>query len=412
MAKKDRKNQEIEGFNPRQFRSMSIVFAVLSIINIIAVTLAFTRTGYGLYHAEDALSHISEITSSVQSMNESVLEIILNNEDPGIVKEQILNIEEMRKKVEESEKAYKEIDVDTIDPRLKEKFEKTMDSVSDYQYQLEQFTKSTFDGLDANAIHEDYAQNVKTVKDKAEAASIEMFELQQKTTYEFFVRTAQQFLFVLLFLIITLVVGLLGIRLQKKRARVAAMKLAQEHQRAVNSRSKVIDIAYSNILTGFKNRYGLEDDLVEALSNKSFDIAICNFNHFRSVNNTFGRDVGDVFVSTVSSKIREYFSAVATIYSTDTDEFCFVFKEQMNPIHLEQSVQQIVKMLSLPYEVGSETIQLTVSSCFYQCMQGSQISFNSLFRTLDYAMNLAKDECTRTGGNAVINVNYLNQPHP
>ena len=85
--KKDEKEQSrnqnaiIEGFNPNVYRSLSLLFIVLTIINLAAIVYAFARTGYGLWHAEDALSCIAKIDGSFDDINQSILKIQLHPED-------------------------------------------------------------------------------------------------------------------------------------------------------------------------------------------------------------------------------------------------------------------------------------------------------------------------------------------
>ncbi|HAG12931.1 MAG TPA: hypothetical protein DCG49_03605 [Ruminococcus sp.] len=408
--------QITEGYNPIQYRMMTIVFLILSFINIATVILAFARTGYGLYHAEDALSHVSKITQYVQNINESALNIVIHNNEDSIIVSEIQNINQWSQEMEKESDEYLEINLNEIDPKLQSEFESAYKKVHDYQKVLNAFNADLSDRIrsdlsDPNAdmafIRNAYALDIEPLKSEAATAMNNVFELQNQSTYDFFVRSAQQFLFVLLFLFITMTAGLIGIRKMKKHARQAAEAIALEHKNAISSRNKVIDIAYSNILTGFKNRYGLEDDLTDLLAKKNFTIAVCNYNHFSSVNEAYGREVADKFISTVSQQLAKEYDQIASIYSTDTDEFCFVFKEHTATVQIEKTVQQIARTLSRPVEVGEVTIQLTASCCYYQCTPGAKNSFNGLLRIMDRAMFTAKEESKKTGQSAVINVNYL-----
>lgn len=48
---KKRRNQVIEGYNPKVYRNLSAMFVILTIINIVIVFFSFQIIGYGLYHA-------------------------------------------------------------------------------------------------------------------------------------------------------------------------------------------------------------------------------------------------------------------------------------------------------------------------------------------------------------------------
>lgn len=415
MAQKDQNAQSKASYNPSQFRNMTLMFVVLSLINIVTVLLAFFRTGYGLYHAEDALSHVAKITQCVQNVNEKALHIVIHSEEREIVKDDVNSIESAFGVIQMESDNYLKINLGEIDENLQDQFDDASKKVDRYRKSLDQFTTDLasrhLDG--AENISRVYLEDIDPLKTEAEKAMNTLFEDQNQATYDFFVRAAQQFLFVLLFLFITMTVGIIGIRKMKRNARNAAETIAEEHERSERSREKVINIAYTNILTGFKNRYGLEDDLSERVKTDKFSIAVCNYNQFSQVNEKFGRSKADAFISIVSQKLKQQFGEEAEIYSLDADEFCFVFRnEEVNAKRLERILQQIAKTLSRPYDFSDVTIELTVSSCYYFCKPGDQASFENLLCTLDRAMAVAKQESKRTGQNAMINVNRLSTPKP
>lgn len=412
-TEKQLKNEFLQkrgGYNPSQYRNMTLLFVILSIINIATVFLAFLRTGYGLYHAEDALSHIAKIAQCVQNVNEDALHIVIHNTDRRIIADDINSIETAFNMISSESEKYREINLDKIDTDLKIQFDDASQRVQRYQNALTEFTDGMVAAtISADAISEVYASDIEYLKNDAESAMNAVFEYQSKATYDFFVRAAQQFLFVLLFLLITMTVGILGIRKMKRNARNAAETIVEEHEKSERSREKVINIAYTNILTGFKNRYGLEDDLGEKVKTERLTLAVFNYNQYTQVNERYGRSKADAFISIVSQKLLQQFGEEADIYSTDTDEFCFVFRNEMSASRTEHIVQQIAKTLSRPYEFSGVTVSLTTACCFYTCEPGKQQSFENLLCTLDRAISIAKQECKRTGENAVINVNKISE---
>ena len=102
------KNEEIiEGYNPKQYSRMTILFVILSVLNMVMVLLAFMRSGYGLYHAEDALSHIAKITQCVQSVNEDALDIITHPNNRKLVENEVNDISDMFKTIDSDTNPYK-----------------------------------------------------------------------------------------------------------------------------------------------------------------------------------------------------------------------------------------------------------------------------------------------------------------
>ena len=72
---KENNNATINGFNSARYKRMAIIFVVLSLLNMFAVLMAFRRSGYGLYHAEDALSHVARINHYVQEAGGTAVQV-------------------------------------------------------------------------------------------------------------------------------------------------------------------------------------------------------------------------------------------------------------------------------------------------------------------------------------------------
>ncbi|MBR4320227.1 MAG: hypothetical protein IKP69_09320, partial [Oscillospiraceae bacterium] len=105
------KQEEPEGFNPRIYRFIGSFFAILSLINLAVVIFAFNRTGYGLYHAEDAVTHIAKIEQHLQNSNESVLNIVVHKNDVAIIKEETQNIHKEFALLNEEANEFRSIDL-------------------------------------------------------------------------------------------------------------------------------------------------------------------------------------------------------------------------------------------------------------------------------------------------------------
>lgn len=204
-----------------------------------------------------------------------------------------------------------------------------------------------------------------------------------------------------------MVIGLIGINNMKKKARRDAETIEVEQKKAKESREKSVNIAYSNILTGFKNRYGLEADISDKLASKKFTIALFNFNNFSYINEKYGRDTGDEFLSVVSVKLQQKYAKVADIYSTDADEFCFIFKKNVSPDKADELVYQIAETLSKPMAVTDHAIQNMVSACFCHYNPGDQPDLNSLLRNFDRAMKVAQEKSRSEGHSSVVNIDTM-----
>lgn len=413
---KENNNATINGFNSARYKRMAIIFVVLSLLNMSAVLMAFRRSGYGLYHAEDALSHVARINHYVQDINESAMSIVINHNDSDRIAKEVSQITQTFSEINEEIEAYSNIDLDEIDPELKVQFNEAKEKIDNYHNALMNYKNEIQDYTVSNkaelseyvaATMNVYTSDIEPLKDSAADSVTELFNMQSQATYDFFVRCAQQFLFVLLFLIITMVIGLIGINNMKKKARRDAETIEVEQKKAKESREKSVNIAYSNILTGFKNRYGLEADISDKLASKKFTIALFNFNNFSYINEKYGRDTGDEFLSVVSVKLQQKYAKVADIYSTDADEFCFIFKKNVSPDKADELVYQIAETLSKPMAVTDHAIQNMVSACFCHYNPGDQPDLNSLLRNFDRAMKVAQEKSRSEGHSSVVNIDTM-----
>jgi GGDEF domain-containing protein len=417
MAEKQKKDQKKEkeliqrktGYDPAHYHRMAFMFILLSVVNIAFVTLAFSHTGFGLYRAEDALSHISDITQSVHRINECAQNIVIHADDPDVIDRETHNINLLFGDIERESAVCRQIDLTEFDERLKRHFDNaSMDTMS-YQRALTDFLEQIHTGelSDPEEIEEAYTSVIEPLNNTAEISMNIVFDTQSKATYDFFVWSARQFLFILLFLLFNMTVGLIGIHSMQKKARKADVVVKQEHEKVEKLREKTVDIAYSHILTGFKNYYGLEKDLTAEMDDREFSIALFRFNKFYQINEIFGRGRADEFVAEVSQALAQKYSEDAVIYSTAIAEFCFVFKKKLTQMQQDDLVRMISETMSGSYSPDGVMISQTVSCCHYSHMPRAKESFENMFNKLDRALSIAKEQNAMHGQNVIINVNTL-----
>ncbi len=410
MASKVKKEKQTKaGFDPGQYRVMMIMFIILSLVNVACVLLAFWRTGFGLYHAESAMAHVADITQNVHSINESAQNIVIHCDDHALLESETTNIQRYFEAISAQTEEYRQIDLNKIDPELQYEFNHAILETLSYQRALNDFTdelrsKETLDGAMTAQI---YTNLIEPMKTNAENSMNTIFIRQSEATYNFFVRSAQQFLFVLLFLFITMTVGIIGIRRMRKTAKEVNEQAELEHERAQRFRAKSEDIAYSHIVTGFKNYYGLEKDLTDYVAKKEFTIMLCRFNKFSEINEIYGRSRADEFLASVGEMLSIEYAGKAGLYSTANDEFCFVLHKRTNPIQAKEFAEKITERLSKEFNVDGIMLQRQVLCCYYICYPDSQDHFAQMFCTLDRAMSVAKAQNAQTGQNAIVNVNSL-----
>lgn len=177
-------------------------------------------------------------------------------------------------------------------------------------------------------------------------------------------------------------------------------QFAEASSKLMRSREKMEDIAVSNILTGLKNRYALEQDIGERLATEQFNIAVFDLDNFRSINDTYGYDFGDEYLAQIAEKLKEEFDQFADIYNITGNEFCFVFKRTVSETQVIRLIENIVNVMTAPYTILNLTVQLTVSGSTYHYLAGDCLNVNSLLVKMDNVLRNAK----RAGGGQIFQV--------
>ncbi|HAJ98285.1 MAG TPA: hypothetical protein DCO72_11185 [Ruminococcus sp.] len=370
------------------YRFISIVFAVLSIINIGAVIVTFRSTGNNLFYAEEALSHISKIEQYLQTTNEEVLNIVINKNDPTAVTAGVANIESEFKLLQEEAETFRGIDISRIDNTIKSDFDSAMVSVASYRSAL-----SKIQNYSAFEIENYYRSNIEPVRVMASNDMRNVVEKQSSSTNTFFHKIAHEFMFLLLFMAFTMAVGLNSINYMKRKAKKANFEIEVNKQsaranahKASHFREKAMEMAYTNVLTDLKNRYALEKDLDERLKTENIILAFFTYDDFHEMTTSYGRDFGDDFLIGMSDLIKDTYSEQFEIYHTSSNEFCFVVKGSVTKEQADAMFTQVIQTLSTPIEITKLKISLNVSGCVYYYSCSERLNTNALFVKIDKVM--------------------------
>ncbi|MBR6718218.1 MAG: diguanylate cyclase [Oscillospiraceae bacterium] len=398
--KTQEQNQVLEGYNPGVYRTLSILFIILTILNIVVIVYAFARTGYGLWHAEDALSYIAKIDGNFEDINQNVLNIQLHADNQQLISNNVDGILSSQNKIKENAESFRQINMSNIDKTIPKEFDKSMDKVDRYYSTISENLSSVKAGFSKP----DVLQTAETehLREDAKASLDELFDYSDEATYQFFCRVGQSFLFVLLFLILTMAAGLYAIARSKKRDYAFALKLQNSKQKTANIRQKAVEIAYTNVVTGLKNRYALDEKLDERMKSEDVTLALYNFNNFKGLNESYGRDFADEFVSEMSKKIVTALGKQAEVFSTEIDELCVLFSKELPKSRTNSMAHKILEMLSQPVQIRGISVQLTVAGCICHCNVNSYTSASSLFIAMDHGMRQSKAMCVEQNRSVLI----------
>ena len=249
-----------------------------------------------------------------------------------------------------------------------------------------------------------YTQDIYPLETTATEMLIATIGINAADTARQQARTGQVFIVTELIMLAIFVLGELAIMLAARRAKRAQLELEERERnlqevgaKLKSTRQKASDLALTNLLTGMKNRYALDNDISGRLETDRFNIAVFDMDNFRIINDTYGYEFGDEYLAAIAEKLKEEFGDVAEIYNITGNEFCFLFNKEYTESQSMAFVQRIHSVMCSPFTVLNITVQLTASGAAYHYLPGDCLNVNSLLVKLDTTMRGAK----MNGGNMV-----------
>ncbi len=409
MAKN--KREKVEGFDPKTYKAMRLGYAILSFISIVVVIVAFYITGYSLYGAQQAMTYTAEVQENLEIVNSSVTKIVLYQSD---IETEMDVIHDSFERIDQIKGEFDDIKI--LDTVSIDNFNDAVNSLDDYHEYLQNFKvkyqalKSAPDALKdfSESIPSLYKEEVSPLQSDATDKIKGFVDYQAQASMEVFFSTAQSILIVLAILVLVFSIGITATRFMEASAYKAALKIRERSdevvdlsEKAIRLREKAKDIAYINILTGLRNRYGLEEDVEKRIQVENVGFALFDYDNFKSINELYGREFGDEFVSIIADKLKTQCGQFADIYNLSGDEFCFVFKQNVSATQIINYTNVIFDILSKPCVIRNVTTSVTVSGCSYLCKAGECASIDSVLLKMDGKIRDAKTN----GGDKVFSVN-------
>ena len=383
----------------------AVLLALVTLINMILVYYMYTNNEQIGNKTSTTMNTINSVNGELQSINQRVLTIIAD-----------IGTEQSKSAIADSiVKSF-----DSIDSKL-DTFE-TYEGLSDatlkrcrharvfleaYRNRLTAFREqyNSPEGFSEGISLKDlYTQDIYPLETTATEMLIATIGINAANTARQQARTRQLFYVTELIMAALLVVGELIIFLFAKRAKKVQQELEEREKnlqevgaKLRSTRQKASDLALTNLLTGMKNRYALDNDISGRLESDRFNIAVFDMDNFRIINDTYGYEFGDEYLAAIAEKLKEEFGEVAEIYNITGNEFCFLFNKEYTESQSMAFVQRIHSVMSSPFTVLNITVQLTVSGAAYHYLPGDCLNVNSLLVKLDTTMRNAK----MNGGNMV-----------
>ena len=383
----------------------AVLLALVTLINMVLVYYMYMDNERIGNKTSTTMNTINSVNGELQSINQRVLTIIAD-----------IGTEQSKSAIADSiVKSF-----DSIDAKL-DTFE-TYEGLSDatlkrcrharvfleaYRNRLNAFREqyNSPEGFSEGISLKDlYTQDIYPLETTATEMLIATIGINAADTARQQARTGQVFIVTELIMLAIFVLGELAIMLAARRAKKAQLELEERERnlqevgaKLKSTRQKASDLALTNLLTGMKNRYALDNDISGRLETDRFNIAVFDMDNFRIINDTYGYEFGDEYLAAIAEKLKEEFGDVAEIYNITGNEFCFLFNKEYTESQSMAFVQRIHSVMCSPFTVLNITVQLTASGAAYHYLPGDCLNVNSLLVKLDTTMRGAK----MNGGNMV-----------
>jgi len=159
-------------------------------------------------------------------------------------------------------------------------------------------------------------------------------------------------------------------------------------------------LAHHDNLTGLPNRSLLNARLQHALQiahRQPSLLAVCFFDidNFKNINDSYGHDVGDELLITVSKRIQELIRKNDTLARLGGDEFVLVLENLRDKTEVAVIIEKILVSFGQPMTIDDHTFSVTTSIGISLYPQDG-LDVNSLIKFADTAMYQAKGDGKNT----------------
>lgn len=153
-------------------------------------------------------------------------------------------------------------------------------------------------------------------------------------------------------------------------------------------------MAYYDDMTGLPNRRHFMNRLEEKLrayEGRPEHPAVCylDLDEFKLVNTSFGRDFGDMLLLQVAERLTRMLSEHGDLARMEGDEFAGYLGEVSDPEEALAGVEELMKLLEEPFELGGVPIHLSASIGIAVRSPGDDAG--TLLRKADTALQRAKE---------------------
>jgi len=131
-------------------------------------------------------------------------------------------------------------------------------------------------------------------------------------------------------------------------------------------RQRLTWLAENDFLTGICNRNSLEEAIrlrAEGdVKSNAFAFVFLDLDNFKTINDTYGHDVGDEVLKEFAHRLTSNVMAGATVARISGDEFGILFPSCMSTDALKDALEKIFDAQRVPYKCGNDEIRIGCSA--------------------------------------------------
>jgi two-component system chemotaxis response regulator CheY len=180
-------------------------------------------------------------------------------------------------------------------------------------------------------------------------------------------------------------------------ALLAAARVSRLHEELNRARAELMAQAHTDPLTLLRNRLGLADYL-EALHStsqrygRSYCLALCDIDLFKSYNDTYGHQAGDEALRTVGATLASLVRDSDQVYRYGGEEFLIALpeQEQGGAVQALNRIRKAVQGLRIAHREGGPSGYLTMSIGISEFVPMRSITSAKLLAEADLALYEAK----------------------
>ncbi len=172
--------------------------------------------------------------------------------------------------------------------------------------------------------------------------------------------------------------------------------MVQTFARLESEKNELYLIARTDSLSGLANRNSLEEYLQKLISasareKKQFAFLFLDIDHFKSINDSLGHNVGDELLKNVASVIQKVVRPNDIVARIGGDEFVIVLQDYDTYLELSAIIDRIQKQLMSPWLIQTHSIHIT-SSVGVALYPDDGTDIMTLMKHSDIAMYQAKKQ--------------------